>query len=327
MSFIFRPTFLVVGAFSLFVSVGAEGGRPFTETEPEPGRLTLLRPATDNPTDQLAHADALREAGRRRRAQRQYRALVRYWPSSPEAAIGQFRFAEMLDERGKEQRAFDAYERLLQEYPGVYPHDEVLARKFELAERVRARRRAQFLIFPGFQAPERALPMLESLLKQGPQWEYAPAAQLMMATIQEELDRLDDALLSYERVEVRYPRSPEAKTAALGRVRVMHALALDYPRHLDGVEHALQIAALFQQRHPDSPHMDEVSDWMDDLQDILAEAAFKKARYYDRIARHRTAALIAYERFLERYPETEWSDEARERLHELQELAKVDHES
>jgi len=295
----------------------AEASRPFQEAEREPRRFRLLRPKMDEPAAQLQHADALRERGRLRRAQRQYRALVRYWSNTPEAAQAQYAYAQVLEERGKLSRAFDQYEYLIENYTGMFPHKEVLGRIFDIGETAMEQRRGRFLIFPGFQAPERAVPYFESVVTHGPRWERAPEAQWHIARIKEDTDRLEEAVFAYDRLESRYPRSPFVEEAAFGKARTLYQLAREYPNHVDRAETALHALGLFVRNHPESEYVEEAREKMRTLHREIARITYEKARYYDRIARRPRAAVTTYERFLEEFPDSEWSDQARERLNTL----------
>ena len=310
---------LFCGGLALFflLPVATEASRPFHEEEREPRRFRLLRPKMDEPAAQLQYADALQERGRMRRAQRQYRALVRYWPNTQEAAQAQYAYARLLEERGKLSRAFDQYETLMENYTGMFPHAHVLERFFEMGETIMDRRRARFLIFPGFHAPERAIPYFEAVVDYGPQWARAPEAQLNIARIKEQIDRLEEAVFAYDRVEFRYPRSPLVEEASFGKARTLYELSREAPNHVDGAETALHALGSFVRNYPDSEHVEEAREYMRTLYRELARLAYQKARYYDRIARRPQAAVTTYERFLEEFPDTEWSDTVRKRLETL----------
>ncbi len=311
-----------LGNLHFFVDTAEAGKKPYVAEERTPRRIRLLRPAEQTPESQLIHADQLRERGRLRRAQRQYRALVRYWPNSPEAPYAQFAYAQVLHERGRYVRAHEEYLELLSRYAGMIPHSEVLEEKFDIATVLKDRVRGNFLFFPGFHAPERALPVLESIVTHGPRWERAAKAQLLIAQIKEETGDLEAAVFAYERVETRHAGTPQAEEAAFGKARTLYALSNKYPRHLDGAETAMHILALVIQRYPDSESTEEAREQLRSLQLRIEEIEFEKALYYDRKAREPAAAILIYELFLQRFPQSEHAPEATKRLAKLREKHK-----
>lgn len=291
--------------------------KPFVDEASEPRGIRFLRPSESNPADQLEHADDLREAGRLRRAHRQYRALIRYWPNTPEAAQAHLARARLLEQRGRWTRSFEQYEQLLESYAGEFDHQEVLEQLFDMAMTLRDHRRAQFLFFPGFHAPERALPLLERIVQYGPRWSRAPEAQLEIGRIQMQLNRPEEAVLSFERVQTRYPGSPQAKQAAIEKAYAQYDLFQKYPNDLDGAETAFLSLALFVQEHPESEHAERARERMQEIRRHRAEKEYQKARYYDRIAREPQAALVVYEQFLRQFSDSDRADRVRDRIEVL----------
>ncbi len=297
----------------------ADARRPYYEEERPARRIFFRGPAQNNPTDQFAYAQSLHEGGRLRRAGRQYRLLVRHWPAAPEAPDAQLAYAQVLEERGRLVRAVDELDRLSERYVGRYPHEAALEKKFHIAERMIEERRGQWFIFPGFNAPERALPVLENIVRMGPRWERSPQAQLMIGQIREEIGHREEAVLAYERVETRYPRTPQAQEAAFGRVRVLMDLANRYPRDQDTLEAAFTTLALTLQQFPEAEEAEEGVVKLRDLHERRAAMVYNRAQFYDRIARRPLAAEIVYERLLANFPDSELAESARIRLDELQE--------
>lgn len=316
----YRLFFILILAALVGVCAGVvEAKRPYEEADRERRFFRLLRPAKSTPEAQLAHAERLREQGRRRGARRQFRALVRYWPSAPEAPKAQLAHAEMLAERGKLIRAFEQYEVLFDKYPGQFPHADILARQFDIAYRLMTERKGRFLFFPGFKAPERAIPYFESIVRHGPRWEKSAEAQFHIGQAYETTDQYELAVHAYATLESRYPRSPWSEKAAYGRARCLYLLARESPNHINLIEDAIISAAMFRQAYPQSEHIGAVSEYLETLQKRRAEIAYGKARYYDRIAREPRAALTLYELFVERFPQSDHVDDANRRIAYLRE--------
>jgi outer membrane protein assembly factor BamD (BamD/ComL family) len=322
MSFIrfrcFLGLLLVAGFSSLSVGYAND---PYYEEEETPFRLPFFGPAERSPERQLTHADGLRERGRLRGAERAYRALVRFWPNTQEAAQAQYAYAMILLERGKLTRAFEEFEKLMEQYTGLFPHEEVLTQKLRIARELMGTRKGRWLFFPGFEAPERALPLLERIVENGPQWEHAPTVYLLIAEIQETLGEAEAAIAAYDVVETRYPRSEAVVDAAYGKARIMTRLAERYPRHIEGVETAYYTVMSALQQYPRAPQAEQARADMLALRNSLGAAAYQRARYYDRTAQRPAAAIIMYERFIEQFPDSPWAEAARNRLDQLKEAS------
>lgn len=303
-------------ALLLLHGVTASASRPFIEEEQQ-RRAIFLRPSMDTPDEQLEYARQLHERGRLRRAQRQYRALVRTWPRAHEAAQAQLGYAQVLQERGKFRRSLEEYNRLEDIYPGRYPHTEVLEELLAMANQLRTQRSGEWLFFPGINRPERALPFLERIVQTGPRWDRAAEAKLALAELQEEMGDLEYAVLTYERLERRHRGAPEAITAAFRRGHLLAELSTRHSRHVDGMETAYIALGLAVQQFPRDERADAARLAMLDLRARMATAAFDKAVFYDRTMRNPQAAVITYEQFLANFPNSEHVEKARQRLAEL----------
>ncbi len=317
--------FCVLTALLMTGAAGsAQASRPYEEEKPRRSRFSLLRPARSNPETQLQYADHLLEKNRHRGARRQYRALVRYWPHSREAARAQLQYARLLEDWGRESRAFEEYEKLIRSYAGLFPYNEVLERQFHIAAEHLEERRGRFLFFRKTATPERAIPKFESLLENAPQWNRAPKVQYLLGRAHEMSRRYELAAHAYETVEARYPRSEFVEDASFGRARVLYRIAREQRNYDRAAETALIALNMFLRAYPESEHRDEALAYRETLTTQRARIAWKKADYYDRIARRPRAALMAYEMLMQDFPQSEWHVFAESRAAEIRSILEKD---
>lgn len=303
----------------------APAARAYEESAKKHSWLSFNRPAKKTSAAQLQHADALRDKGSLRKAGRAYRALVTTWPGSAEAPAGQYGYARMLDARGKQHDAFDEYENLMTRFAGGYPYDAVLRRQFEIAQEVMNRRKGRFLFFGGFRAPERAVPLFEKVVKNGPRAEFAPQAQFLIGKAYELSEQLELAVVSYMTAQHRYPLSPYAELAAFGRAHCLYRLALESPNDEEALEQAWAGVVVFMNTYPTAADLEVAKSYRETLLRRRAKAFYDRAVFYDRIARKPTAALQTYEDFVKHFPSSEWTTLARVRIDELSNSAEKPH--
>ena len=276
-----------------------------------------IRPAKDNPHDQLSYADQLRTAGRLRAAGKEYRLLTVFWPEAAEAPKAQLAYARTLDERRKWQDAFEEYTYLIEHYSGTFPYNEILQRQFEIAETVMTTRKAKFLFFPGFLAPERSVPMFEKILEHGPAWEKAPEAQYLIGLANELSLQYELAVAAYLSTQVRYPNSPFAEQAAYHRAMCLEHLAQSEPNNEAALDEAWSAVHQFVIRYPNSDKNSEALKLRDDLLRRRAHIAYNRATYYDTIAHQPKAALMEYQDFVRLFPHSDWTPQAQKRIEQL----------
>jgi outer membrane assembly lipoprotein YfiO len=311
--------FLVLCALACPLGAAAQGDMDFDEEDrpprnerKQPGFLT--RAAKETPAEQLAHADALRDAGRRGKAMRAYNALVAAWHGSEEAPAAQFAYARLCEEKGDYAKAFREYQYLIDHFAGRFPYREALDRQFRIANLIMTRRFGNWGPLPGFHAPERALPLFEQIVENAPGGDLAAECRFSIGLIHEQGGDMEDAARAFERVRNRHPDSPFAPEAAFRQAYCRYTLSRKSPRDDARCRAALAALASFLRDFPDSPNREEAQQYRDSLHAHWVGMAFDRAAYYDRIARNPEAAVIAYSDFVQRFPLTEQAKEAKERI-------------
>ncbi len=283
------------------------------------------RPQDITPEAQLERANMLRDTGHTIRAGRAYRALLNAWPASAQAPVALQNYADLLERRGKLQKAFEEYQFLTEAYSGFFPYDEVMDRMYHIADVIATRDR--YFLFFKFKAPEDAVPLFEKLIANGVQWKRAAELQFRMARIYEKTEQYDMAVQAYGMYHQRYPIGALAESALFGQARCYQLYAAEHPQSLDLREEALAAVQGFLDWYPRSPMAEEARRMLETLQNELAMSLYAQARLYDRSARlagnpeaiqsRRLAARLSYQRLLDEYPGSVWADRAMMRVRDL----------
>lgn len=303
---------------ALLTGIDVAHAQQYEETVKKHSWFSFSRPAKKDPVAQLNYAQDLFEAGNLKKAGKAFRALVMTWPGSLEAPKAQWALATTLDRRGKSIDAFDAYQALMENYPGRFPqYDQILARQFEIATNLMFTRKGQFLFMPGFEAPERAIPLLEKIVQNGPRSPHAAEAQFLIGQAYEQSFDEELAVVAYMATLHRYPLSRFAEPAAYGRARALHTISKNYPHDVQALEEAWTAVMVFLRAYPGSTYVADATAMRDQILLRRADQAFGIAYFYDRKAKRPDAARESYELFLAQYPKSPRSDEARERIAQL----------
>ncbi len=318
---LFCATFGVLLLISCTTLVCAQEHDPFLKefakkTEKKKPRSSL-KPAKETPALQIEHAGDLVVQGKIRKAMRAYRALVHTWHDAPEAVTAQRAYARLLEEEGRYDLAFKELQYLIENYAGSFQYRKALEAQFRIAQHIMTRKSGGFLFISGFSSPERALPLFEQIVRNAPNWERTPEAQFMIGVIYEEMDETEMAVNAYEATRNRYPRSDFASEAAFRRCFCLYSVATDAPR--DEFRNSAAIASLraFVADYPDSLNAGDANKYLAELQARVEEIFLNRAKFYDRSGRSPAAAVIAYEDFVKRFPNSELARDARERIREL----------
>lgn len=295
----------------------AAAAKPYVEQAPNRGFHLFIRPHAKTPEAQWQHVQALDGAGRTRAASKQALALRIYWPNAPEAPQAQMYYARHLERRGHLQTAFDAYQYLLEHYPGRFEFNDVLDRQMQIAKTYMDRKKGKVLFLPGFDAPERAIPMFEKIAASAPEGPHAAEAYFLTGAAHERAYEYEEAIDAYFTALNRFPESEFAAQAAYAQAKCHVKISDESPNDSRALDTAAAACDFFLQRHPDSDRRAEIESSLARLRGEQAAAAFAKARYYDRILHKDESALIEYQAFAALFPDAPQAPEARRRIEQL----------
>ena len=291
--------------------------KPYVETAPKRGFHLFLRPKKKDPASQWEYVQKLESANQTRKAAKQALALRIFYANSPEAPQAQLLHARLLERRHHPREAFDAYEFLVEHYPGHFEFNEVIARQMQIAKFMMERKKGKFLFLPGFAAPEEAIPLFEKIVATAPEGAYAAEAYYLIGVANERIYEYEKAIDAYFTTLNRFPQSEFAEKAAFAQAQCHIKISKDSPHDKRALDTAHAACVLYLQRYPDSARQAEIQAELRRLRKLQIENAYALARYYDRILRKPAAALIEYESFIALYPDAEQVPAVRERLAQL----------
>ena len=307
-------TALLAAAAILAFALPATAAAPYVETKPARGFHPFTRPKKKNPADQWAYTQQLNQRGKLRAAARHAYALRLYWPQAPEAPAAQMLNARILEQRRLYLDAFDSYQHLIEHYPGRFDFNEVIGRQLALANTIMTLKKGKFLFIPGFTAPERAIPLFETIVTNAPEWAGTAEALYHIGTANEHIYEYEKAIDAYFATLYRFPDSPFAEKAARNQVLCHIKISNDSPQDNRAIETAIAACDFFLARFPDSEYRGAIQSSRETLQTQRAQNAYSRARYYDKILRRPDAALIEYNNFLAQFPDSPQAPAARKRV-------------
>jgi lipopolysaccharide assembly outer membrane protein LptD (OstA) len=174
-------------------------------------------------------------------------------------------------------------------------------------------------MFGGYRAPERAVPMFESIIENAPQWERAPEMQYMIGQAYQQNNEQAVAVVSYSAVEYRYPDSPFAEKAALAKIDCFKQMVHSTPYSVDIREQAQLSASLFPELYTNSQHLAGVKAFGDELHNKAAAHDYEVGQFYERVPRpaRNESAAIYYNKVQSQYSDTSYAALASQRLQVL----------
>ena len=279
-------------------------------------------PKMDTSAEQFKYAASLESEESWKGAKKAYDALVREWPTSPEAPMAQKAIADIcLGKLLDSEAAFAEYRYLLDFYSAQCNYDEIVELMFKTAELMRDE--GKTIVFFRFDNTVDVRRAYEAVVLRAPGAPFAPKAMLTIASLREDEDKPETAATVYENLRSMYPDSSEAVTAlyreAKARMVVLRRCEYNRERVRDTIGY-LTFAIESGKLEPEQ--REELGGFRDEARALLENEAYNAAKFYDSRTRTKRSAVSAYQRFLDEYPTSDRAPEVRRRLFELQEEGK-----
>lgn len=280
----------------------------------------IFGPNRGTAADQYAYCQELVQNGDWSKACSQLDALVREWPTAPEAWKAQQQMAELrLTKLDDAEEAFKDYRYLLDFYSLQCDFKAVADKLYQIAGILKLEgKEIMFVRFANTVDVRRAY---EMCILRAPGAAWVPDAMLIVAGLREDEGKYEEAVKVYENLRNLYPESEEARIAVLreagARSVILKGRAYNRARTQDVIDFmhmALRIC-----RPEDGA---AIQAYLDEAQRLIEDEAYRGAKFYDSSTRTKRSAVRAYERFLADYPQSEHADDVRARLDELKGAAK-----
>lgn len=276
----------------------------------------FLWTSRDTPAEQLAYAKEQREAGSRRAARRACDALVRQWPAAKEAVEAQMLLAQIYETDYQDYNsAFEEYEYLLNFYSSDVDYLALNEHLYKLVN-LMIKEKSSFLGLTFTSAIEMRQ-HYETIVRRAPGAPYAPEAMLRIAALREERQQIEESIAVYGSIEAKFPGTSEARTAiyrnARNRMDLTRRHAYNLARCTDTANYLRKII----RQTPDLNEIDQIKEWLMELNGYLGEDAYERAKFYDSHRRTTHAAIASWEQFLKEHPDSRHAEEIKQRITEL----------
>lgn len=272
-------------------------------------------PDKENARDQLAYCIGLLKEGEFKQGAKQLDALVREWPTSPEAPKAQQAYAEtLLTKLDETIDAFAEYRYLLDFYSSSCNYAEVADKLYQVA--CLMREEGKEVMFVRFENTVDVRRAFETCVLRAPGAKWVPEALLTIGRLREDEGRYVEAVKVYENLRNLHPDSEEAKVSYLreaeDRMIMVHEWGYNRSRCRDTI--GFLKLALRGCREEDAAAIKEM---LSETEAWLENEAYAGAKFYDSPTRTKRSAINAYEKFLKEYPDCVHADEIRRRIEEL----------
>lgn len=275
--------------------------------------------------DQLEVAQQAYDAKQFGQARKAARRTVNQWPFSDYAPQAQYLLAKSEEALGNDERAFKAYQKLVEKYPKIDNYDEALKRQFEIANRYLAGKWFKvFATIPLYPSMDKTIKMYDHIVKNGPYSSVGPQAQMNIGAAHEKkwMKDYSEAARAYEKVADRYNGQPIAAEALYrsGEAYLKQVKTAEYDQSVSG--QAISTFTDFTTLYPDHEKVPQAKTAVSNLKTEQARGSLQIARFYEK-RRLWEGAEVYYNEVLIKDPDSKLAEQARLRLDALKKRLKA----
>ena len=246
------------------------------------------------------------------------RRVVSQWPMSDYAPKAQYLMGRCYEAKKQDEKAFNAYQEIIEKNPKIENYEEILQRQYEIANRFYGGQWFKIWNYvPFFPNMDKTAGMYEKIVKSGPYSEVAPKAQMQLGATREKQSELHQAVKAYEEAADRYHDRPKIAADA------MYNVASAYLRQTKTAEYDQNVAQQaiaaytdFITLYPDDPRVPEAKENIANLKTESARGCFKIAEFYEKRKKLR-GALVYYNEVLVQSPNSSYAETARLKIDEI----------
>ena len=246
------------------------------------------------------------------------RRVVRVWPLSDYAPQAQYLLSRCYQGKGREEKAFKEYQKVLEKYPKTANYQDILQRQVEIADKYLAGKRFKLWGYiPLLPSMEKTAEMYTKIVKSGPYSEVAPQTQMKIGAAREKQRNYPLAAKAYELAADRYHDRPQVAADAIYRQGLAYhkqAQKAEYDQSAAG--HAIATFTDFMTLFPNDSRVAETENIIADLRTEQARGNFQTAQFYEK-AKKWQGALIYYNEVVLRDPNSPYAGLARERIGQI----------
>lgn len=266
--------------------------------------------------DQLARGEAYEKEGKFEDAASTYRALVKTWPLSPNAAEAQYRYAVMLYKGYVFQRSFKEFQNCIDKYPDNEHFNDILKYQYDIGCLFLAGERQKVWKVPTLPSMDKTVEMFEQVIKNGPYSPFAAMSQLKIGFARENQHKWEDAAKAYQDVIRKYPKSDLADDAQfqIGYAWMLASRQAEYDQ--TAAHKAITAFEDYITKYPKSEKIEQARENIQKLQAEQCLGLMRVAEFYDR-NRKTESALIYYNSVVQKYPGSELARRAARRADQI----------
>ncbi|MDD5085056.1 MAG: outer membrane protein assembly factor BamD [Candidatus Omnitrophica bacterium] len=289
---------------------------------PETGKFVNPEGAVeDTAEEQYQYALTFVKDGNYDKATDELKNLIKKYPGARVAPEAQYKLGIVYEEKRDYYAAFQAYQKVIENYPQSDRINEVIERQFKIGNLYLSGRRDKVLGVAMMPALPRAAEIFKQISESAPFSGYGEKSLFNLAVAYKKQGLYEEAMTTLQKFIDNYPDSTLINDAKYQMAETTFERSQKVDRDQRALDDAQQRFEDFLKEYPDTTVTDKAKKLKLEIDEKNAEKNFKIGQYYEKDG-YLDSALIYYQDVAENYPNTSWGKLAQERIGAVKEPGK-----
>ncbi len=284
---------------------------PYWEWTPQTGKWINPKYAVkDTPEEQFKYAEQFREDGKIELSIREHRKLLKYYSKSQYAPQSCFILGQIYKEKGDYKKAFDYFQKIIDEYPSSSLVFSAIKLQAEIADKkLEEKKGGIFRIFKDKEKPK----YMSKVVENSPYDLENINRMFKLANFYYEVKSYDEGIQVLDNIIKNFPDSEYSEKARYLKIKYSSDSISKVSYDTDVIEDIREQILEFSIEYPDSKFKNEIKEIENSLDEKEAEKYYQIARYYERAGKKKSA-IYYYKKLYEKFPETKYGKIAYEKI-------------
>jgi len=295
----------------------------YWEWTPERGRwINPKYYVAETSSEQWKYAMSVYEAGDYKTAQREFKKLIKHFPTSEEAGEAQFMIGKCYEKQQRLYEACKSYQEVINKYPSTERLREIVERQVHIANQFynRSLERQSIVVktkeFFTETNWDKAATIYKMVIENHPYYEKADEVQYRIGECYLKTGKYEVARVEFGKVASTYPDSPLVDDAEyqIGMCWIYQSRNTPYNEEI--IARAIRSLEDFLGKYPESELVSKAKEKLKTLRNRKGEKIYQIAYFYERTGEV-NAARIYYQYIIDEFPTSIWAERSKSRLEEI----------
>ncbi|MCM8803941.1 MAG: tetratricopeptide repeat protein [Candidatus Omnitrophica bacterium] len=266
----------------------------------------------DTPQEQFNYAEEFRKNGKIDIAIREHKKLLKHYPKSEYAPNSCFILGEIYKEKGEKKKAFDYFQKIINEYPSSPLVFSAIKIQSEIAEKSLNERDKGFFRF--IVKKEEKGDLMNKVIESSPYDAEAIDRMFKLADFYYQIKEYEKGIEILDKIIKNFPEKKDVhEEVKYLKIKYLLSSIPEKNYDTDVIEEIKDQILEFSIDYPKSRFKDEIEKIEKVLDEKEAEKYYQIANYYERAGKKKSA-IYYYKKIVDKFPNTEYGKIANEKI-------------